>query len=65
MTEKRKSFRNGGSVLSLRQTVPSGWREERPALAGDPVFDWESQPEPPRPDRIIRFGVLKPKRQST
>jgi len=65
VTEKRKTFRNGGSVLSLKQTVPSGWREERPAFAGDPVFDWESQPEPPRTDRVIRFDVLKPKRQTT
>lgn len=41
-----------GSPLSLRQLVPAGWREERPAFAGDPYFDWESKPEPPRELRL-------------
>jgi len=65
VTEKRKPIRNGGSVLSLREAVPPGWREEPPAFAGDPVFDWESKPEPPQPDREIRFDVSRRKRPQT
>lgn len=59
VTVKRKQSRNGGSVLSLKEVVPHGWRDEPPAFVGDPFFDWESRPEPPRPDRQIRFGVVK------
>lgn len=33
--------------LSLRQTVPTDWHHDRPAFAGDPYMDWESQPDPP------------------
>ena len=65
VTEKRKQTRNGGSVLSLKEMVPEGWRDERPAFAGDPFFDWESPPEPPHPDRQIRFGVKQSKPQQT
>lgn len=33
--------------LSLRQTVPADWHDDRPAYAGDPDMDWENKPEPP------------------
>lgn len=53
MSEGQKLPRKPGSPLSLRQLIPAGWREERPAFAGDPFFDWESQPEPPRERRLL------------
>ncbi|MFO7273271.1 MAG: hypothetical protein LOD90_11435 [Symbiobacteriaceae bacterium] len=65
MTVKPKQVRSGGSVLSLRKVVPDGWRDEPPAFVGDPFFDWESRPEPPRPDRQIRFGIPQAKRPRT
>jgi hypothetical protein len=34
--------------LSLRQPAPADWHHDRPAFAGDPYMDWESEPEPPR-----------------
>ncbi|MFZ5816825.1 MAG: hypothetical protein ACOY93_16285 [Bacillota bacterium] len=56
MSDKQKSPRKAGSPLSLRQLVPAGWHEDRPAYAGDPFFDWESKPEPPRHSRELRFA---------
>lgn len=61
MTEQRKQTRNGGSVLSLKELAPSGWREEKPAFAGDEFFDWESTPEPPRTEREPRIPELRRK----
>jgi len=65
VTVKRKQTRNGASDLSLKEVVPDRWRAEPPAFAGDPFFDWESRPEPPRPDREIRLGVKQGKRPKT
>lgn len=44
----RRSDSARPSPLSLRQAVPAGWHQDRLAFAGDPDFDWESAPEPPR-----------------
>lgn len=54
MSEKRMEPRRAGSPLSLRQLVPAGWHEDRPAFPGDPYFDWESGPEVPRSPRELR-----------
>lgn len=53
MTDQRMVPRKAFSPLSLRHLVPSGWHEEGPAFAGDPFFDWESKPEPPRAQREL------------
>lgn len=55
VSDRHKAPRKAGSPLSLRQLVPAGWHEERPAFAGDPFFDWESAPEPPRSPRELRL----------
>lgn len=44
----RDKARNAPTPLTLLRTVPSDWQYDRPAYAGDPFMDWESQPEPPR-----------------
>lgn len=54
VTEKRKTPRKDASPLSLKDIVPPGWHNDSPAFPGDPVFDWESKPEPPRDVRELR-----------
>ena len=44
----RDKARNLPTPLSLLRSVPPDWQYDRPAYAGDPFMDWESQPEPPR-----------------
>lgn len=34
--------------LTLRQPAPRDWHHDRPAFAGDPYMDWESEPERPK-----------------
>lgn len=53
--DKRMAPRRASSPLSLRHLVPAGWHEDRPAFTGDPFFDWESAPEPPRNLRELRM----------
>lgn len=47
-------FKGAAPALSLREPVPSDWRHDRPAYAGDPDMDWISLPEAPRE---LRWGL--------
>jgi hypothetical protein len=37
----------GSSPLSLSRIASPDWQNDRPAFAGDPLMDWESEPEQP------------------
>jgi hypothetical protein len=45
------SSTRSGSKLSLQEMAPADWHHDRPAFAGDPFMDWESQPEPSKEER--------------
>ncbi len=36
------------SPLSLREWVSADWHQDEPAYAGDPIMDWQSEPERPQ-----------------
>lgn len=64
VSDKRMASKRAGSSLSLRQLVPAGWHDDGPAFTGDPFFDWESRPEPPRSPREFRLEPPRSNRKT-